>query len=109
MVVSMNPEELATLAIINMMKPFARPDGLERAGLGAYSAANPTIHSLVQKGLLKVRKNGDIIADRDKALAVLKQYTVPDAYRKHLYNSWIYFKSADARENPASPLLPWWS
>lgn len=105
----LSTEEIATLAIINNLKPFARAEGLERAGLGPYDADAPLIRALTQKGLLKISKTRSITADREKALAVLKRYPCPEAYRRYITNAFLYFKPSEERGNPSSTLLPWWN
>lgn len=86
-------EELAVLSIFDMNKPGYRVHEMERAGLGKYEPANPTIQALVKRGLIKVMANNAMQLDKPKAQALMKQHHVPEKYKNHLSNTSMQFKS----------------
>jgi hypothetical protein len=79
-------EELATMSIFDMMKPFARAEYMERAGLGAYSPENPNVRALIHRHLLRVQGNGAMMFDKNKAKAIMAQHEVPEKYKRYLSN-----------------------
>ena len=85
-------EQLAMLAYITSLKSFARPEEIERAGLGKYNLDNPLIQSLVSQKLLTVNKAGSINHDREKVREMLKTYNHPQNYPMWGLNSCYLFK-----------------
>jgi hypothetical protein len=89
-------EELAVMAMFKTYKPSYRAQQMERAGLGEYNPENPTIKSLVGKGLIKVRGGKAMQIDRKKAVSVLLENDAPDKYKRYIDNYSMTFKRKEA-------------
>ncbi len=84
--------ELATLVYFLGLKPFARAEYMERAGLGSYGAENAHIAGLIGKGVIKANKAGALTIDRGKALAALAAHERPAGYNFSGVNAYGYFR-----------------
>lgn len=91
-------EELAVMAIFDMLKPAGRARAFERARLGEYSPDNPTIKSLADKGLIKIRGGKAMQLDKKKAQAIMKDNKVPEKYKGELDNWSMQFKVREAAD-----------
>lgn len=91
-------EELAALSLMDMLKPAARKEAFEEAGIGAYGPENEHIQSLIKKGLVKLQGGKSVMLDKGKAKEVMKQHPAPPKYKSELTNPAMQFaKSASSR------------
>ncbi len=87
-------EELAVLGMFKMYKPNYRAQEMQRAGLGDYSPENPTVKSLIEKGLIKVRGGKSMVLDRTKTKKILSENEAPEKYKRYIDNYTMLFKTA---------------